>query len=196
MMNGKRKYKIAMGLLTAVFAAFLFVNFAEAVGNGILWQKTSEWEMVSPTHEAQNPIEAEKIPDFTLKDRFGNNVSLSQFAPADVLIINLWSSGCPPCKREIPSLAELDRRLPSIGKIALITITVDEEWEDVESYFPQGTDLRVLFDPEKKVIEKIFGTDKFPETFVLDKERRIRTRFDGERNWHSDVMLKYLSSFL
>lgn len=195
-MQKKNTYQIAATLLTVFFAAFLFINFAGAAQDGLRWKATSEWALIAPNFEAQGGQEGKIIPNFTLPDRYGNQVSLGQFAPADVIIVNLWSSGCPPCQREIPSLAELDRRLPSLGKIVLLTITVDEKWEDVESYFPQGTDLRVLFDPEKQVVEKIFGTEKFPETFILDRHRRIRTRFDGERNWHSKVMLNYLDSFL
>jgi hypothetical protein len=90
----------------------------------------------------------------------------------------------------------MDRRLGELGRIALITITIDDEWKDVASYFPQGTDLRVLFDPENKVVKGIFGTTKFPETFILDKERRIRARFDGVRNWHSSVMFEYVATHM
>ncbi len=150
--------------------------------------------MIAPNYEESDVSRTKKVPDFALQDRFGNTIRLDQFASADLLLINLWSSGCPPCAREIPSLSELDRRLGTLGKVALITITIDEKWEDVSSFFPHGTDLRVLFDPEKKVVEGIFGATKFPETFILDKNRRIRARFDGERVWHSPKMLDYIAS--
>ncbi len=194
----KNRFKPAqMGawLATAVAAARLFASFTEAVTDGISWKRQSDWAMIAPNFEAPDQQQAKQVPEFALKDRYGNEVRLSQFAPADLLLVNLWSSGCPPCTREIPSLSELDRRLPDVGKIALITITIDEKWEDVASMFPLGTDLRVLFDPDKKVVEGIFDTDKFPETFILGKQRRIRARFDGERTWHSPEMLDYIKSY-
>lgn len=171
-------------------------SFTHAALDGLDWQMRSEMAVIAPDFEAQSAAQAEKAPDFTLTDRFGTPVKLSQFQPFDVLLINIWSSGCPVCEREIPSLTELDRLLPSVGRVGLVTITVDEGWKDVASYFPQGTDLRVLFDPEEKVAKGIFGTEKYPETFLLDKERRIRARFDGEREWHSEPMLRYIASFL
>ena len=183
-------------VLTIVCGALMFKSFAEAASEGLLWKQTSDRAMVSPDFEERDLQKAKKVPDFTLKDRFGNTVRLSQFQSADLLLINLWSSGCPACKQEIPSLSEMDRNLLEIGRVALITITIDEEWKDVASYFPRGTDLRVLFDPENKVVKGIFGTTKFPETFILDRERRIRARFDGARNWHSDVMFDYVASHL
>ncbi len=183
-------------VLTIVCGALIFRSFTEAAWEGMLWKQTSDMAQVAPNYEEQDPSKAKKVPNFKLKDRFGNPVELSQFASADLLLVNLWSSGCPACKQEIPSLSEMDRKLLELGRVALITITIDDEWKDVASYFPQGTDLRVLFDPENKVVKDIFGTTKFPETFILDKERRIRARFDGARNWHSSVMFEYVGTYM
>ncbi len=193
--GGASGARITAIVATTTASLFLCWSFAEAVADGLTWKRMSDWALIAPDFEAPDANSAKRVPDFTLKDRFGNEVRLSQFAPADLLIINLWSSGCPPCTREIPSLSELDHRLQTLGKVALITITIDDNWEDVTDMFPFGTDLRVLFDPEKKVVEGIFGTTKFPETFILDNKRRIRTRFDGERTWHSPEMMKYIASF-
>ncbi len=187
--------RIVAILVTVSAAILLFWDYAQAVTDGVAWKLAGDMAAIGPDDEERDGNKAKQVPDFSLKDRYGNPVSLSQFASADLLLINLWSSGCPACAREIPSLDEMDRKLASLGRVALITITIDEEWDDVAHYFPNGTDLRVLFDPENKVVKGIFGTTKFPETFVLDKQRRIRARFDGERNWHSREMFKYIKSF-
>lgn len=186
---------LVAGVVLTLLCAWVVFSFFNAARDGLAWKKTSELRMISPDFEARDTASTKKVPDFTLYDRYGNKVSLHQFASVDVLLVNLWFSGCPACKTEIPSLAELDKRLSSLGRVALITITTDETWEEVAHFFPGGTDLRVLFDPEKKVVEGIFNTTKFPETFVLDKQRRIRARFDGERRWHSREMLSYIASF-
>jgi len=200
-MNAKKKIRwdgkrIIVSVLILILALFLFKNFAEAVADGMTWKAMSEWSVIAPDFIAEDLSQAKKIGPFTLPDRFGHPVSLSQFEAADILVVNLWSTGCPPCERELPSLAEFDRRISKLGKIVLLTITIDADFADVAHYFPQGTDLRILFDPEKKVVGKMFGTKKFPETFILDKNRRIRARFDGERDWHAQEMLDYVKSFL
>ncbi|MDD5308263.1 MAG: TlpA disulfide reductase family protein [Deltaproteobacteria bacterium] len=192
--NGPRSF--AALLVTAVLAAALFMGFGRAVADGLAWKAQSEAEIVAPDLEVRVPSRAKQVPDFTLKDRFGNNVSLSQFAKVDVLLVSIWSSGCPTCREEVPALTELDRRLGTLGSIALITISTDEGWDDVRGFFPRGTDLRVLFDPEQKVTKDIFGTVKYPELFVLDRQRRILARFDGARDWPTPPMLDYLRSKL
>ncbi|MCP4603235.1 MAG: TlpA family protein disulfide reductase [Proteobacteria bacterium] len=187
--------KTAAVIMISAVTILVVWKYAQAVADGIAWKRSSDWDMVAPNYNEPDTNRAKKVPNFTLKDRFGNQVRLSQFASVDLLLVNMWSSGCPPCFREMPSLSELDRRLGTLGNVALITITIDEKWEDVTSFFPSGTDMRVLFDPEKKVVEGVFGTKKFPETFILDKDRRIRARFDGERVWHSKEMLDYIASY-
>ena len=88
------------------------------------------------------------------------------------------------------------RRLASLGRVALLTISIDASWDDVAHLFPNGTDLRIFFDPGQKVTKGEFGTSLYPETFILDKERRVRARFDGEREWHTREMLDYIATFL
>ncbi len=193
--NNKTMTYLALAV-AGLIAVFLFWKFSVAVSDGMGWHKASEIRVIAPDFEAESVAKAKQVPDFVLKDRFGNDVKLSQFGAVDLLLVNIWSSGCPVCREEVPELTEMDRRIGSIGKAALLTIAIDEKFEDVASYFPRGTDLRILFDPDNKVGEGIFGTKKYPETFVLDKQRRIRARFDGKRPWHSDTMMEYLSKFI
>ncbi|MFO8070623.1 MAG: TlpA disulfide reductase family protein [Polyangia bacterium] len=176
--------------------ALLLWTYAEAVAEGMTVYRRARSQLVAPDFVASDPAEARKVPDFTLKDRYGNQVSLSHFSSVDLLLVNIWASSCRVCLEETPALAELDRRIGELGSAALITIAVEEKWADVAHYFPRGTDLRVLFDPENEVGLGVFGTEAYPETFVLDARRRMRARFDGARPWHSDAMLDYLGRFL
>jgi thiol-disulfide isomerase/thioredoxin len=188
--------QIFVVVLAGCAAAVLFWKYSRAVTDGLAWHAASVFRIISPDFIAADPSKAVQVPDFALPDRFGAKVRLSQFAKVDLLVVNIWSSGCPVCREEVPALTELDKRIGSVGKAALLTIAIEEKWEDVAGYFPSGTDLRILFDPDDSVGKGIFGTVKYPETFVLDKQRRIRARFDGERPWHSEQMLDYLGSFI
>jgi peroxiredoxin len=199
---GNREHgRVSAGLVVAlgatlVVGALTLWSYAAAVSDGMDWHRASQLALIAPDFEASDPSAARRVPDFELPDRYGKPVHLSRFADADLLLINIWSSGCQTCLEEVPALMEMDRRLGELGKAALITIAVDEKWEDVAHYFPRGTDLRIIFDPKDEVARGIFGTKAYPETFVLDKKRRIRARFDGKRPWHSPVMLDYLASFI
>lgn len=194
----QKKLSVPQVLLLAVIAStcgVLLIHYFSNVKEGLAHYASAEYQIVAPDFIAQRD-EAKKISDFVLEDRRQRKVRLSQFDSLDVLVVNIWSAGCPVCRQEIPSLTELDRRLSSVDNVALVTIAVAENWEEVASYFPKGTNLRILFDKEDAIAGGVFNTEKYPETFVLDKQRRIRARFDGPRNWHGDAFINYIQSFL
>jgi peroxiredoxin len=182
--------------LTAALGLAAFYFYVGGVRDGLSWRRGLAMRSLSPDFVAADPDGAREIPDFRLPDRFGRVVSLSQFGGVDLLLVNIWSSTCAVCREEVPELTEMDRRLSSIGKVALLTIAVEQRWDDVAHYFPRGTDLRILFDAKNEVAGGLFRTERYPETFVLDRKRRVVARFDGKRPWHSDTMLEYLRSFL
>jgi cytochrome c biogenesis protein CcmG, thiol:disulfide interchange protein DsbE len=183
--------------VAAVFSAFgvFVIYYFSGIHEGMIHFKSAEFQIVAPDFEA-NEQTASKVSDFTLEDSLAQKVKLSQFDSIDVLVVNIWSAGCPVCRQEIPSLTELDRRLAGMDDVALVTIAVAENFEEVASYFPRGTNLRILFDKENKIAGDVFKTEKYPETFILDRERRIRARFDGPRNWHGDAFVSYVESFM
>ena len=50
--------------------------------------------------------------------------------------------------------------------------------------------MQILLDTTKKVPEG-YGTTMFPESYVLDREGRVRYRFVGDRQWNSETMLRF-----
>jgi peroxiredoxin len=193
-----RKLKNIKSILTVVIItifAFFIIFFVFAFKDEMIHFTKGEAAIVSPDFVADKNS-AKKIDDFTLKDINGDLVSFSQFNSVDVIVLNIWSAGCPVCREEIPSITELDRRLKNEKNITLVTIAIADSFKDVSTYFPAGSNLRILFDGDDKVGFGIFGTSQYPETFILDKQRRVRARFDGKREWHSDAFIGYLKTFL
>ena len=110
-------------------------------------------------------------PDFEIADKSGKKWSLSQLRGKPVLL-NYWATWCAPCVEEMPSLENLAKRVGD--DLHIVTVSVDEEWALIDKFFPKGTDLRVLLDTTKEV-PKSFGTDKYPETFLIDSQGRLQT---------------------
>lgn len=48
------------------------------------------------------------LPTFALSTLDGNTIALQSFA-GKLVVINLWASWCPPCRREMPVLQEAQR---------------------------------------------------------------------------------------
>jgi cytochrome c biogenesis protein CcmG/thiol:disulfide interchange protein DsbE len=187
--------KVLLWAVIAALSALLCFSFVGSISDVIDWRKTIEDSVVQPTYLETDPARMKTVPDFFAADPQGRPVHLSDFSSVNTLVVNIWSTSCPVCEEELPSLTEMDRLIGNTTDVALLTITIDEKWDDVAHLFPLGTNLRILFDPEQKVTKGIFGTTKYPETFILDKQRRIRARFDGKREWHLSEMINFVTSF-
>src|SRR5688572_4248711 len=66
----------------------------------------------------------ERFPDFTLKDLNGRTVSWTQFQ-GKVVVLNLWMTTCPPCKKEMPMLQQLQSKYAGKG-VVVVGISADD----------------------------------------------------------------------
>lgn len=73
------------------------------------------------------------LPAFTLVNGQAQPVSLRQLQQADgrPLVINLWATWCPPCRREMPVLAQAQQQRPDVR---FIWINQGESAEAVMDY--------------------------------------------------------------
>ncbi len=119
-------------------------------------------------------------PEFTLHDYAGRPIALSSLK-GRVVLLNFWATWCPTCVAEMASLERL--ALAEQGQpFTLLAVSVDESWDAVRRFFARGTPLTVLLDPKKSLPGR-YGTEKFPETFLIDREGRIRYYVVSDRSW-------------
>jgi peroxiredoxin len=129
-------------------------------------------------------------PDFELPDMNGAPVRLSSFRGKTVYL-NFWTKTCRPCLEEMPALAELARIAKSRTDLVVLTVSTDEGPDDVRDTLKVALNgdppFPILFDPDSKVVMDKYGTQLFPETWLIDPNGVIRARFDGARNWSDSL---------
>jgi peroxiredoxin len=128
---------------------------------------------------------------FTLKDMNGVEVKLNSFK-GKVILLNFWATWCPPCVDEVPSLEDLARRLKG-SDMRMLAVSVDDDWDKIRRYFAKGSDIGVVLDTSHDVPKK-FGTEKFPETFLIDAAGRVRYYFINKRDWSRPEAVACLES--
>mgnify|MGYP003449643448 FL=1 len=134
-------------------------------------------------------------PDFTLTDQNGKPWRLRD-QRGKVVVMNFWTITCQPCVEEMPSLVTLADIAKQRKDIEVVAITSDKNWEAVAPIFPPRSKLKVLFDPERKIIKDKFGSKLFPETWVIDADGVVRMRVDGPRDWAAALSLAAVERFL
>ncbi|WP_020392279.1 TlpA family protein disulfide reductase [Kribbella catacumbae] len=129
------------------------------------------------------PADRVKAPDFK-----GTTLDGKQWNFADqagkVVVLNVWGSWCPPCRKEAPDLAAASRELGSgVQFIGLNTRDLDPApakkfVEAFEVPFPS------IYDPDGRQLllfrgQKISAVS-IPATIVIDKQGRVASRVIGE----------------
>jgi len=135
------------------------------------------------------PKIGETAPDFTITDS-QRTITLSQLRGKPV-ILNFWATWCPPCVQEMPSLVELQKKLGD--KVTVLAVSEDADDNAFKQFIrDHNIDLLAVRDPRQTTNER-YGTFKFPETYVIDKDGKIVRKFIGATDWTSPELLDYFN---
>ncbi len=136
------------------------------------------------------PVNADRVaPDFTVSDG-ENTIKLANYR-GKVVLLNLWWSQCPPCIQETPDLIQLHHDRPDI---AILAVSIDEDPGSYRRFLTRfHVDLNTVRDPDQKVA-KLYGTDGWPETYIIDRKGYIRRKIVGDPGWSNPEIRTYLNS--
>ena len=129
-------------------------------------------------------------PDFTVQDA-QNKVTLSQLR-GQVVVLNFWATWCAPCVEEVPSLVAMQRRMKDKG-VTVLAVSVDVD-ENAYRQFVKDHNVNLLTvrDPDQKS-NALYGTSKFPETYIIDRNGVMRRKFIGAVDWTEPEITDFLS---
>jgi cytochrome c biogenesis protein CcmG/thiol:disulfide interchange protein DsbE len=106
-----------------------------------------------------------------------------------VVVLNLWATWCAPCVEELPSLLALQQKLPSL---AVVAVSTDQDPDIYHRFLIQHhVDVLTVRDADGRV-NQLYGTVQIPETYIIDRQGRIRRKFIGAQDWTSPDILDYL----
>lgn len=147
---------------------------------------------------ALNPEEVfTAAPPLTLPDLKGQQHRLADYSD-NVLLINFWATWCPPCVEEFPSFVRLAEKIRH-PRFQLLAVSVDEELPQLEKFISNnrlpGDNFTLLRDPQRTTAS-LWGTEKFPETYLIDRRGQLRYRFVNQRDWESPDAQACINSLL
>lgn len=120
------------------------------------------------------------VPDFTLKDLDGNEVSLSDYK-GKIVVLNFWAVWCRYCIEEMPDFNKLDKELAEAGDAVVLAVNVQEPYDTVNEYITKNDiGIEVLLDEDGYVAGDIFGVNGYPTTFVVNKDGSLYTYIPGK----------------
>ena len=146
--------------------------------------------ILSACNRGAHPAQTDKpAPDFTVSDGT-TSVHLANYR-GKVVLLNFWATWCQPCLVELPSLLQLHRDQPNL---VILAVSIDED-PDAYTHFiaRRHVDLITVRDPSESAA-KLFHTDMWPETYVIDRKGIIRSKYVGAQDWSDPEIRAFLST--
>ena len=181
LMLGLLVARLAFVLVYAGFIAWLGVLAGLALGAWYLWRQA---QLRRPLGVAMGVglalwlggnlmlhalEQGTRLPDLQVRDMQGNPVNLRDYA-GQPLVVNLWATWCPPCRREMPVLMQAQQRE------AAITILFVNQGESAalvgEFLAAQQLSLDNLLLDEQVQLGQLVGSRALPTTLFYDAEGR------------------------
>jgi len=92
----------------------------------------------------------------------------------------------------MPSLVEMQRRMKAKG-VTVLAVSVDVDENAYRQFLKDhNVNLLTVRDPDQKS-SALYGTFKFPETYIVDRDGLIRRKFIGAVDWTEPQITDFLS---
>lgn len=116
-------------------------------------------------------LHATTAPSFNLVDLEHPNrtISLNEFR-GHALVVNFWASWCPPCRKEMPALAQVARQLK--GKVDFVGLDTQDQ-RSAGLVFAKSTRVRYPLAFATAQVWSSYGVYGLPTTFFISASGQI-----------------------
>ncbi|MCB1775108.1 MAG: TlpA family protein disulfide reductase [Gammaproteobacteria bacterium] len=106
-----------------------------------------------------------------------------------VVLVSFWTTWCPPCLKEMPSLQRLGSMLANDG-LEVLAVNVGESRERVRRFRGLPAEpIDVLLDRGGDNA-RLWGVQAYPTAFLLNREGRIVMRIAGRVDWEDEMLVE------
>jgi len=141
-----------------------------------------------------NVVVGDTAPNFKVVTDSGKTLTRTDFG-GKVLVLNFWATWCPPCREELPSLNRFQQQLAGTG-IVVLGVSVDKNEQVYKAFLKRnGVTFETSRDPEANVPAD-YGTFKYPETYVIDANGKVRQKYIGEVDWMDPQVVGSIKALL
>ena len=160
------KNKIILSALL-LFFAFCFIVLFKGLNNSNIY--------VPPTNTGKT------LKNFNSKDLYSENKisSYQIFVDSEFYAINIWASWCVPCREEHPKLMQLSKN----KSLKLIGLNYKDNPKNAKKFIDEfGNPYFMIITDKNGIISIDLGAIGVPETFIINKDKKIIKRFLGSLN--------------
>ena len=129
---------------------------------------------------SQSPAVGSQAPDFSLQlqengKATDKTVNLASYK-GKVLFLHFWATWCPPCKKELPHMEKLAKKIVSLGekaKMDFLAVCISDSQQALTSFIQKNgyTFTSALDEPGK--VAMAYGIQGVPTSILISPDGKI-----------------------
>ncbi len=129
--------------------------------------------VISCSSEQAAEVSASSALDFKARDVDGELHSSSEWIGKQPVVINIWGTWCPPCRKEIPDLVRLYGEYKSKG-IEFVGLALERRAgpADVKAFAAQNNMEWIMLMAEREHAVQ-FNATGVPKTILIDRHGKV-----------------------
>lgn len=182
------KMKSYMGTIKKICGVILIISGLVMVFNGVTnINKSKQYNNIEKDeiiNDEKDNGNKEMAIDFTLKDQYGNEHTLSKYR-GKTIFLNFWGTWCPPCRGEMPYIEELyneygkDNNDIIILGVAAPNLGREGSEEEIVNFLSENNyTFPVVMDFGGELVYK-YGIGGFPTTFIINEDGEVVNKIVG-----------------
>ena len=182
------KIKNHMGIIKKICGVILIISGLVMVFNGVTninkskqYNNIEKYEIIN---DEEDNGDKEMAIDFTLKDQYGNEHTLSKYR-GKTIFLNFWGTWCPPCRGEMPYIEELyneygkNNNYIIILGVAAPNLGREGSEEEIVNFLSENNyTFPVVMDFGGELVYK-YDIRAFPTTFIINDNGEIVHKIVG-----------------
>ncbi len=136
-----------------------------------------------------------RYDDLTFLDADNNQISLKNYK-GNLILLNFWATWCSPCKEEMPSLNNLQKK-KDLNNLKIFPINIGKDNLEKSLNFFENLnirDLKIYFDSPMSLAKKL-QLRGIPTSILINKDGFEFARIIGSIDFENENFIKWLSGY-
>ena len=133
------------------------------------------------------------LPNLELINKKGNRIIFNEFS-SKLTLLNFWATWCAPCKKELPKLDILDKKIPK-RQLNIVLINIENiKYNKIQSFFDElkVKNLTSYFDIKLKLTKKL-KLRGIPITLIINSQGKEIARVIGDLDFTDPRFINWIN---
>ena len=138
-------------------------------------------------------VMGQAFPAVTMLGIDGMEMPLAAFH-GKLVVLNVWATWCPPCRKELPSLQRLSTSLDD-ERFVIVGLSLDQDNVAVREYLhDKGVTYANFLDRNMGIAKNVLGMKAYPDTFFIGPNGILLGRVVGAIDWDNPRVIQALEA--